>query len=224
MPEHAPQRAVFFVDRVGEGGMLGAVGGRGVRQPVRLTLADDGEEAVGASYEAVVLAGDQAALIRQLENLPDAFAPLSFEVYRVVERGFVVFGWQEGPGNTAEDVEDLAKELSVEFGKAVAVHFHDMLQVRETTLYQGGESIRSFGEQDELWAPMDDNGEELPDAPRCPGYAVPDGAEYTFVWDGIDAGLEAAGFRSWLPTSAGLWPLQIAQREALIWERPGTDE
>jgi hypothetical protein len=96
-----------------------------------------------------------------------------------------------------------------------------MLQAREATLYQEGELIRSFGEEDELWAPMDANGDERPDAPRCPGSAVPEDEEYAFVWDGIDAGLEAAGFRSWLPPD-GL--LHVASQENLIWERAGVAE
>jgi hypothetical protein len=181
---------------------------------------------VGASYEAVVLAADQTALLRQLENLTEAFALMSFEAYRVGDLGFVVFGWREGIrhlGATAE-IEELANALSLDFEKAVAVHFDEMLQVRDATLYHRGEMIRCFGEEAELWAPMDANGDALPDALRCPATAVPDGEEYAFVWDGIDAGLEAAGFRSWLSTSAGLWPGHVARRDDLIWKRSSAEE
>jgi hypothetical protein len=68
---------------------------------------------------------------------------------------------------------------------------------------------------------MDGNGDALPDAPRCPGSAVPDDEEYAFVWDGIDAGLEAAGFRSWLP-DGGL--MYVAAQDNLIWKRAGVVE
>jgi hypothetical protein len=178
---------------------------------------------VGASYEAVALVADQAALLRRLADLPKACAPLSFEAYRVANQGFVIFGWREGTRHlgATEEIEDLGKALSQEFGKAVAVHFDEMLQVRDATLYQQGEFIRSFGEEDELWAPMDGNGDVLPDAPRCPGSAIPDDEEYAFVWDGIDASLAAAGFRSWLPDG---WLTEVAAQDNLIWERAGVVE
>jgi hypothetical protein len=152
---------------------------------------------------------------------------MSFEAYRVADRGLVVFGWTEGIrhwGPTeAEVIEDLAKELSRTFVKAVAVHCDDMFQVWVSTLYQEGEQIRSFGEEDEFWARMDENGEVAPDAPRCPGKAVPEDEEeeYAFVRDGIDAGLEAAGFRSWLP-DGGL--LYVSDQDNMIWERSGVTE
>ncbi len=178
---------------------------------------------MGLSYETVVLTGEQATLLQLLENLPEEFDSLSFESYRAADRGFVIFGWHEGIRHLSatEEIEELAKALSLEFGKAIATHFDEMLQVREATLYCCGESIRSFGEWDELWAPTDCNGDAIPGAPRCPSSEIPEDADYDFVWDGIDAGLEVAGFQSWLPTD-GL--LQVARKEDLIWERAARQE
>jgi hypothetical protein len=181
------------------------------------------EQAVSATYEAIVLAAERAALLRHLKNLPDECASISFEVYRVATRGFVVFGWGEKTRHlgATKELEKLAEALSLKFGKAVAVHSEEMMQVRDASFYRHGELIGLFGEEDERWAPTDENGEVLPDAQLCPGHAVPEGEEYEFVWDGIDAGLEAAGFRSWLPVG-GL--MSIARRENLIWERQGGNE
>jgi hypothetical protein len=149
-------------------------------------------------------------------------ASMSFEAYRVADRGAVIFGWQEGIRHwgpeQAEAIEHVARVLSLTFVKALAVHFNDMLNIREASLYQEGKLIRWFGEEDELWAPMDGKGDVLPDAPRCPGSAVPEDENYAFVWDGIDAGLEAGGFRGWLPTGGLLY---VADRDNLIWERQG---
>lgn len=177
---------------------------------------------MGASYEAVVLAADRIALLRKLAGLPETFAPLSFEAYHAADQGFVIFGWREGTRHlgATEEIEELAKSFSLEFGKAVAVHFDEMLQVRDATLYQRGELLRSFGDEDELWAPMDDNGDVLADAPRCPGSAVPEDEEYAFVWDGIDAGLDAAGFRAWLPADGLMY---VVGQDNLIWERAGAE-
>jgi hypothetical protein len=175
---------------------------------------------MGMFYDAVVVAAAKAPLLRELEDLPDTFAPISFEVYRVKGRGFVIFAWREiGPPEATDEMEELAMALSLKFGKAVAVHMVDNVQIRESTLYEEGKLVRSFGEEDELWAPMDENGDELPGAPCCQSSAIPEGEDYAFVWDGIDAGLEAAGFRSWFRDSV----LEAARKKALIWERTGVE-
>lgn len=113
----------------------------------------------------------------------------------------------------------MAAVLSLEFDQALAVHYDTMLGVREATLYQSGKPIRSFGEEDELWAPTDCNGAALPDAPRCPSSEIPKDADYDFVWDGIDAGIEVAGFGGWLTAydlTAGF------HGDDLLWQRNGS--
>ena len=174
-------------------------------------------------YTVVVLAGDQAALLRELAGLGEEFASMSFEAYRVADRGFVVFGWHEGTHDLVaiQGIEDLAEALSLEFGKAVAAYYDKTCDSREATLYQNGEAIRSFGEEDELWAPTDDEGHEIPGAPRRAPKDVPEDEDYVFVWDGIDAALEAAGFRSWL-TDDDL--THVGGPEKLIWERAAREE
>jgi hypothetical protein len=184
-----------------------------------LSLADvEEEEAVGASYEAVVLAADRTALIHQLNSFAENTS-MSFEAYRVADPGVVIFGWTEGIRHWGpaelEIIEGLAEELSRYIAKAVAVHFDEMLQVREATLYQEGELIQSFGEEDEFWAPKEANGDVLPDGSPCPQSAVPE-SEGDVFWDGIDAGLQAAGFWSLLPAGRFMY---VADPENLIWER-----
>jgi hypothetical protein len=61
-------------------------------------------------------------LIHQLEGFVKNTS-MSFEAYRGAERGFVIFGWTVGIRHwgpaEAEVIEDLAKELSRKFLKAV---------------------------------------------------------------------------------------------------------
>jgi hypothetical protein len=177
---------------------------------------------MGLSYNAVVVAADPISLLRCLKSLPEEYNPIQFYAYRVGDRGAIVFGYRDETGHltATDEMERLADALSKEFDKAVAVHYDEMLQVYQSSLCQEGKWIRSFGEEDELWAPMDENGDEIADAPRCPGHAIPEGEDFAFVWDGIDAGLEAAGFRSWLPSSLH----EAAHQDALIWQRPAQRE
>ena len=71
-------------------------------------------------FEAVVVATDQPALIRVPERLsrlfdpdePNPFAPIDLELYRVTDRGFVVFAWRAGSKRreARQEVEDPADE------------------------------------------------------------------------------------------------------------------
>ena len=184
------------------------------------------------SFEAVVVAGNQPALLRLLEGLPGLeepgfFTPITLSVSRVARGRFVVFGWRVGAGrpSCAPEMEHLADELSVEFGTAVAVHYDDQIGARAAMLSRDGEPVRSFGEEDEVWVPYGRDGELVMDGPRYPGNAVPEDVECDCVWNGIDAALEGAEFRKWL--SAHKLAAEVAYstfREPPLWQRAGVQE
>ena len=180
-------------------------------------------------FEAVVLAANQSALIRLLEGLPeleepDPFAAITLKVSREARGRYVVFGWRAGAKRPmcAQEMEDLADELTLELGSAVAVHYDDQVGLRAAMLSREGEPVRYFGEPDEVWVPYGEDGEPRPEGPRYPGNAVPDYVECDCIWNGIDAALEAAGFRKWitahkLAAEVAYW----AFRGRHVWERPG---
>jgi hypothetical protein len=181
---------------------------------------------VSVYFEAVVLIADQTALISLLEGLPaldepDPFAAITLEVHRVTERGFVIFGWRAGARrpDAAQEMEDLADELSLELGQAVAVHYNDQVGLHAAMLSQDGEPVRYFGEQDEIWVPYGANGELVLDGPRYSGDAVPDDIECDCIRNGIDAALEAAGFQDWI-TARNL-ATEVAYSKQPLWQRPG---
>jgi hypothetical protein len=183
-------------------------------------------------FEAVVLATNQSALIRLLAGLPDLeepdpFAPITLTLSRVARGRYVVFGWRAGADRPqcAQEMEDLADELTLELGTAVAVHYDDQVGVRAAMLSRDGEPVRYFGEPDEVWVPYGKDGELCTDGPRYSGNAVPDDIECDCIWDGIDAALEAAGFRKWI--TAHKLAAQVAYRafrERPLWERPGVPQ
>jgi hypothetical protein len=187
---------------------------------------------VSTYFEAVVVAADQPALIRLLEGLvepdePNPFARISLEVHRVTERGFVVFGWRAGAKRpqAAQEMEGLADEVSLKLGTAVAVHYDNQVGVRAAMLSRDGEPVRCFGEEDEVWVPYGEGGELLLDGPRYPGSAVPEDVECDCIRNGIDAALEAAGFRGWI--TAGQLAAEVAYwayRTRPLWQRPRAPE
>ena len=69
-------------------------------------------------FEAVVVAGDQATLVRLLDGVSeledDPFAPITLELHRVTDCGYALFGWRAGARRpqAAEEVEDLADEAA----------------------------------------------------------------------------------------------------------------
>ena len=180
-------------------------------------------------FEAVVLAANQSALIRQLEGLsgleePDPFTPITLSVSRVARGRYTVFGWRAGAERPmcAQAVEDLADELSLTLGTAVAVHYDDQVGLRAAMLSRDGEPVRYFGEQDEVWVPYGEDGEPRTDGPRYARNAVPDDIECDCIWNGIDAALEAAGFRKWITSHKLAAEVAYrAYRESPLWERPG---
>jgi hypothetical protein len=180
-------------------------------------------------FEAVVLATNQSALIRLLAGLaelgePDPFAPITLKLCRVARGRYAVFGWRAGAARPmcAREMEDLADELSLELGTAVAVHWDDQVGVHAAMLSRDGEPVRYFGEPDEVWVPYGEDGEPCADGPRYPGNAVPDDVECDCIWNAIDAALETAGFRKWM--TAHELVVRVAYRafrEDPLWERPG---
>jgi hypothetical protein len=181
--------------------------------------------AVSVYFEAVVVAADQAAVLLSLEGLsqldePDPFAPITLELHHVSHRGFVVFGWRAGARRpqAAQEMEDLADELSLQLGTAVAVHYDDQVGVAAAMLSQAGEPIRYFGEQDEIWVPYGEGSKLVLDGPQYPGDAIPEDVECDCIRSGIDVALEAAGFQDWI-TARDL--VQVAYRKHPVWRRSG---
>jgi hypothetical protein len=167
-------------------------------------------------FEAVVLEGDLPAIREAVDSLR---VPLDLDLYQADERGFVILT-SLGPGRLFnwEDVDRLAASLSIVFGTTLAVHYDDRGGVTVACLYREGAAVREFADADEVWVPMDDNGNPREDGPRYPGDHLPLDEECDCILQAIDVGIEAAGFGGWmtlsdlrdLACSDGPW---LAQRE-----------
>jgi hypothetical protein len=187
--------------------------------------------AMSMYFEAVVLAANKTALIRLLTNLPErqgasCFIPITLKVSYVAKGRYVVFGWRAGADRPlcGQEMEDLANVLSLEFGKAVAVHYDDQVGVRAAMLSCDGKPAGYFGKPDEVWVPYGEAGNLQMEGPRYPGNALPDDVECDCIWNGIDAALEGAGFRTWIPSQLAAKVAYRAFREDPLWERLGMSE
>lgn len=173
-------------------------------------------------FEAVVLAAQQSALVPLLESLAGQgpLGRISFELFPVADQGWVIFGWRAGAKrpHAADEMEEVAHALSRAFAAAITVHYDDQIGLRLAMLSRNGLLVRHFGEEDEVWVPYADDGELVMDGPRYSGKTVPDDVECDCIWNGIDAALDAAGFRDWI---TGEKVCRVAQESDPIWQRAG---
>jgi hypothetical protein len=175
-------------------------------------------------FEAIILAADRPRLLNALEALSESVAAISLELHQVMDRGFVLLGWRAGARrpDAWEEMNELADELSLLFDSSLVLHYDDQCGEKISVLSRQGEPVRGFGDEDEIWVPMDDDGNPNLDAPRYPGNAIPEDEECDCIRNAIDAGLEEAGFDDWL-TTRGLLDA-VSQQEGWIWHRPGIKE
>jgi hypothetical protein len=107
-----------------------------------------------------------------------------------------------GPRNDVSffDIADLlARELSATFGRALIVVFDDRTGTRASSLFINGTAHAEFGEDDELWVPLDTNGYAIADGPRRTLAQLDPDQEYETVANAIQLGLAAMGH-------AAVWP------------------
>jgi hypothetical protein len=142
-------------------------------------------------YEGVVVIGDRNPVQRALAAVR---SPLSL---RLVPLGEQVFGvYRVAHRQEAFDVpgiNDVAAQLSCSLRVALAVFYDNRCGTEKAMLFSQGREGRAFGPEDELWVPLDEEGEPVLEGPRLkPAELQPD-QEYDCVRSAIAAGLEALG-------------------------------
>ncbi len=84
--------------------------------------------------------------------------------------------------------------LSTLAGVAVAASYDDSAGHREACLASGGVVIRTFGTEDELWVPLDEDGEPIITAEPLKTSQLLPAEEYETIQNAIDLAFRAAGF------------------------------
>ena len=149
---------------------------------------------MSAVFEGVVISGDEAELTRAFDGLnsrlPLRLARLTHEIL-----GIYRFEYAEGRLFDLPELERIAQELSKGFGPALVVFYDDRAHAMGSALFAEGALLREFGEADEIWVRLDEEGLPDLDGPRFSGDALPEDFEDgDCIRGAIDAGLEAAGF------------------------------
>ena len=143
------------------------------------------------SYEGIVFrAPDDSAATAIFNAHPAPFprrlvrlADGTYGVYRVATR--------TAPFDSIA-VKSLAAKLSKSSKIDLAVFYDNRCGLRAATIFDRGTLSREFGEADEWWVPLAENGEPLRSQPPVSTANLDAGTEYDCVQDAIEAGLSAS--------------------------------
>jgi hypothetical protein len=144
---------------------------------------------MGEMYEGIVFRSSDSAAIGAFRGLSAPFplrlmrlADGTFGVYRVADRSVPL---------DVEATRSLAAELSKSASGALAVFYDNSNGLRMAAAFRGGTLSAEFGEDDEWWAPLDEDGEPRRDLPPVRAIDLDADEEYDCVRDAIEVGLAA---------------------------------
>ncbi len=125
-------------------------------------------------------------------------APLELSIARLGPDAFVVYRSDARHAAAFTDrTEALAEGLSEVVGRALLVRYDSRIGHRSACVYEHGNRVRTFGEDDELFVPLDEEGEPILSADPVTRSEFEDGEEYETVRNAIEQGLDALGVAEW---------------------------
>ena len=127
---------------------------------------------------------------------PGAFRSLSAPFpLRLVRLANGTFGVYRVAGRSdrfdVEAMTSLASTLSESTSAALAVLYDSRCGLRAAVAFRGGAVSAEFGEDDEWWVPLDEDGKPRRDVPPVPAADLDADEEYDCVRDAIEVGLAA---------------------------------
>jgi hypothetical protein len=145
-------------------------------------------------FEGVIVSADESALRWAFNDLHSRLAlrltRLSLSIF-----GIYRFEYTEGRLFDLPELERIAQRLSKGFDSVLVVFYDNRAHAMGSALFSGGQLIREFGEADEIWVGLDEDGTPALDGPRYSGDDLPEEFDDgECIRTAIDAGLEAAGF------------------------------
>lgn len=148
------------------------------------------------SYEGVVFSSDESKAHRVFVALD---SPLKLRLVRLAVEVFGIYRLATRSEVFEQlAVEQIAQRVSAEVGNAIALFYADSCGVRGAVAYRNGQRIREFGERDEWWVPLDQDGEPVIAGTRIRVYEMCPAEEYDCVFSTIDAALQAVEVDSWV--------------------------
>jgi hypothetical protein len=101
------------------------------------------------------------------------------------------------PSLTDIEMERLAMELSRKFLVALLVDYDSRASYRAATVYNNGVQREKFGENDEMFVPLNEKGEPILDSRPIKVGEFVQGEEYEATLNSIELGFSSFGDGSW---------------------------
>lgn len=124
----------------------------------------------------------------RLSGIRIGYAPLDDEVTAIV---------RVGDRNEAfsEKFDELGAVLSSTYGKALVVRYDSRIGHRSSTYFEAGAEVASFGEKDEIYSPLKDDGSVT--GTRITFDKLDDDEEYETIENAIELGLNRLAMGTW---------------------------
>lgn len=146
-------------------------------------------------FEGIVVpVGEGSAL--QLS--PDVVDELSLVTRTLGSDASVVFRSDpRGSAAFTAAIDEVASEMSRQAGSALVVRFDSRIGHRSSSLYCDGRQVQLFGNQGELFVPLDEKGQPVLSATPIRREDLELDVEYETISNAIQQGLHALGAGSW---------------------------
>lgn len=99
--------------------------------------------------------------------------------------------YKENAREFSKDIFEIAVYLSTKLETVLLIRYDSRISYRSSTLYREGKKIKEFSEEDELFVPLDEDGEPLTDNQRLKQSDFLPDEEYETVMNAIQLGLES---------------------------------
>lgn len=140
-------------------------------------------------YEGIVFRCSVATAPAAFRALP---APFPLQLVRLADDTFGVYRVAfRADRSDMVAMTSLTAALSVFTAAALAVFYDNRCGLRAAAAFRGGTLSAEFGEDDEWWVPLDEDGEPRRDVPPVPAADLDADEEYDCVRDAIEVGLAA---------------------------------
>jgi hypothetical protein len=118
---------------------------------------------------------------------------------RILDHNLAVSFRQDPRARAAfsDQMDGLAAEYSRHLGKALLVRFDSRIGHRSAELFERGRHVRSFGETDELYVPLDERGMPIGTAKALPADQLDPTVEYETSTNAIQLGLRSLAADGW---------------------------
>jgi hypothetical protein len=109
----------------------------------------------------------------------------------------IVLGSTPSPRRRQDQLDELAKTLSHRAGRCLVVEYDSRTGTRSSKLFENGDHILDFGEEDEIYAPLDRHGQPKTDGLRLRLAELDPAEEYETIQNAIELGMAKLGVCAW---------------------------